>query len=210
LLRYRKNVAVVDDGRIEEIGREMVEAPDWVRRAKAANGLAALFCSGALNAAEQLLAEEYFRLTRFDPEVLVRRVLAESLKRSTIVSRDTVWLFATDRAEVAIPLIECSPALADADLLQILREESECHRLAVARRYRVPAPVVKPILAGGDEPLIAALLRNPGAVVADDALYRLIRSRALRPPILDALARRWPLLLQRLAAIHVANWPALS
>lgn len=178
----------------------MIESPHWVHRAKAANALAARFCSGALSPTDRVLAEEFFRLTRFDAEILVRRVLAESLKRSAIVSRETVLLFATDRAEVAIPLIECSPVLADRDLLRILREESASHRLAVARRYRVSAPVSKPILASDNEGLIAALLGNPGAAIADDSLYHLVRSRPVRPSIVEALTRRWHLLPPRASA----------
>lgn len=178
------------NGSIETQARVLLDAGDWLHRAKAADALAALFCGGGLSGGERARAEELFRLTRFDGEVLVRRVLAEGLKRSAALSREIVLLYIADRAEVAAPLIECSPVLDDADLLRILREESSGHRMAVARRHRLSEPVSQPILSSGDEPLIVTLLQNPGAAIADCALFQLAQARPLRPPLAEALARR--------------------
>jgi uncharacterized protein (DUF2336 family) len=175
---------------VEEQARLLLEASDWVGRAKAADAVAAWFCGEALTADEREQAEECFRLIRLDGEMLVRRILAEGLKHAPGLSRETLLLFAGDRAEVAAPLIECSPVFDDADLLRILREESPAHRLAVARRYHVSATVSRPILASGDEQLIATLLQNPGAAIPDEALVALARARPMRPPIAAALSKR--------------------
>jgi uncharacterized protein (DUF2336 family) len=155
---------------LEEQARLLLEASDWVSRAKAAVALAAWFCVDRLDVDERARAEELFRVIRLDSEIQVRRVLAEGLKRTPQLSRETVLLFAGDRAEVAARLIECSPLLGEADLLRILREESAGHRMAVARRYQVGRTVARLILASGDEPLIAALLQNPGADIPEEAL----------------------------------------
>jgi uncharacterized protein (DUF2336 family) len=195
---------------IVECGREMLEAPSWVGRAKAADRLAELFCSGALDASEQALAEQFFRAGRFDGEVLVRRVLAEGLKRAATLSRETALAFANDDAEVAAPLIQSSPVLDQEDLLQLVCEQSEAHCLAVARRSRVPDEVARPIVATGSERLITALLDNPGATIAEDLLWRLVCNRPIRPAILHAVARRRSRLPPRILAALLDLFEALA
>ena len=183
-------MAEVATGLIVEQARQLLEASDWVGRAKAADAVAAWFCRDQLDDEERAWAEECFRLIRLDGELLVRRVLAEGLKRAALLSRETLLLFAGDHAEVAAPLIECSPVLGDPDLLRILREESPAHRLAVARRSQLSATVSLLILASGDERLIATLLQNPGATIPEEALVALARTRPLRPAVAAALAQR--------------------
>jgi uncharacterized protein (DUF2336 family) len=198
------------DAGVAECGRQMLEAPNWVGRAKAADRLAELYCGGALDASELALAEQFFRAGRFDGEVLVRRVLAEGLKRAARLPRDTALAFAYDAAEVAAPLIEASPVLDDEDLLRLLRERSPAHRLAVARRFRVPDGVARPIVATGDERLITALIDNPGATIAEDLLWRLMRDRPVRPQILLAVARRRSRLPPRIMAALIELFEALA
>lgn len=181
------------DGCLRELGRQLLEEPSWTRRARAAERLGEMFCAGALSPGEHSLAEEFFRLTCFDEEILVRRVLAESLKRAETLSRETLLAFAADQAEVAAPLIEHSPLFEESDLLQILDTCSAAHRFALARRFRVTEPVSTMLLATGDELLIATLLRNRGAIIREQELWRLVAAPPLRPRIVEALQRRRPL-----------------
>jgi uncharacterized protein (DUF2336 family) len=152
---------------IEQQSRVLLEASDWVCRAKAADALATWFCRDGVAPSERARAEEVFRVVRLDADIEVRRILAEGLARSPSVSRETVLLFAGDRAEVAARLIECSPVFDDADLLDIVRNESPAHRLAVARRSRLAATVARCILASGDAQSIDTLTRNPGADIPE-------------------------------------------
>lgn len=176
----------------------------------AAERLGEIFCAGALSEDERSLVEQFFRLTSFDEEVLVRRVLAESLKRAGALSRDTLLAIAADRAEVAAPLIEHSPLLEENDLLQILEVRSAAHKLAIARRFRVTEPISGRLLATGDELLIATLLRNRGAAIREDQLWRLIASPPLRPRVIDALLRRRPLLPPRILEGLIDLYEAFS
>jgi uncharacterized protein (DUF2336 family) len=184
---------ILKDRHILEYGRQMLDAPSWPCRAKAAERLAELYGRGTLGLADVQLVEELFRLVRHDPEALVRRVLAESLKHAPTLSRDFVLEFVGDRADVAAPLITCSPLLDDGDLLRILREESLSHGVAVAGRVPLSAAVSEAILASGEESLIAALLRNGGAEIREEALLPVVAAHARSPVILQALARRRPL-----------------
>lgn len=186
---------------VGELGRQMLEEPNWVTRAKAAERLCALFCGGTLGACEGRLAEEFFRLACFDGEVLVRRVLAESLKHSKELSRNTVLLFTADQPDVAAPLIEHSPILGEEDLVQILRNESHGHRLALARRFELREPVSEPMLATGNIELIAAVLSNPRAAIGESTLLRLVACVPQHPRFAVALARRRTHLPPRIAAV---------
>ena len=191
-----------DDASLDELGRQLLEEPSWKGRARAAQRLGEIFCAGGLSPEEHGLLEEFFRLSSFDEEVLVRRMLAESLKRASTLSRPTLLAFACDRAEVAAPLIEHSPLLEEEDLLRILEGSSPAHRLALARRFRVSAPIAGLLLAAGDELLTATLLRNRGAAIAEDRLYRLI-SPPVRPRVVGALLQRRPLLPPRVLAATI-------
>ncbi len=197
-------------GLVDELGHRMLEEPHWVARAKAAERLSALFCGGTLCTEEGRQAEEFFRLACLDGEVLVRRVLAESLKRSEQLSRKTALLFAADRPDVAAPLIEHSPILCEDDLLRILREETHAHRLAVARRFELGEPISEPMLATGNLELITTVLSNPGAAVCENTLLRLIASASLRPQIAAALARRRAQLPPRIAALLLEMFASLA
>ncbi|HEV2300578.1 MAG TPA: DUF2336 domain-containing protein [Stellaceae bacterium] len=190
----------LDNGCLRELGRQLIEEPSWTRRAKAAERLGEIFCAGALSADERSLVEGFFRLTSFDEEILVRRVLAESLKRTDALSRETFLVFAADRAEVAAPLIEHSPLFEENDLLQILEARSVAHRLALARRFRVTEPICGLLIASGDETLIVTLLHNRGAAIGEDQLWRLIASPPIRPRVVAALKQRRALLPPRILA----------
>lgn len=189
-----------DDGSLTELGRQLIEEPSWKGRAKAAERLGGMFCTGALSTAERALAEQFFRLTAFDEEILVRRVLAESLKRAEALSRETLLAFAADQAEVAAPLIEHSPLFEESDLLRILEIRSVAHRFALARRFRVVESICGMLLATGDEALTLTLLRNRGAAIGEEQLWRLVATPPLRPRIVEALLRRRPLPPRILAA----------
>jgi uncharacterized protein (DUF2336 family) len=137
-----------------------LEASSLAVRAKQAERLAALYCCGTLDVAERSLAEEAFRLLRYDSEIIVRRLLAECLKDAPLLPRDIALALATDKAEIAVPFIEDSPALGELDLLAILRDHPGPHRLAIARRRDLPKGVSDALCRCGDASAVAATLAD--------------------------------------------------
>ncbi len=125
----------------------VLDEPSWVRRAIAIERIAARYAGGrgealgspgaTLAQSDRRAAEDLFRLAIFDAEVLVRRVLAESLKRAAWLPRDIVLALAHDVPEVARPLLLTSPLLTDIDLIRIARQGSPLHREAIAMRPRL-------------------------------------------------------------------------
>jgi uncharacterized protein (DUF2336 family) len=166
-----------------------LDEANWIARAKCAERVAALYCQGRLDAVERDLAEETFRLLCYDGEIVVRRLLAECLKRVSSLPRDIALPLATDKSEIAVPFIEDSPSLADADLLVILRDHPGPHRTAIAARQRLSEPVSDALCRYGDTMTTTMVLDNHGATIAPATLHWLLDKRPERP-VLEAIRRR--------------------
>src|SRR5712692_3166746 len=147
---------------VEKLPRQellrLLEASNLAVRAKHAERLAAVYSRGALDAAGRTVAEEAFRLLRYDSEVLVRRLLAECLRHAPLLPRDIALALATDKAEIAVPFIEDSPVLGEHELLAILHDHPGPHRLAVARRRDLPERVSDALGRCGDMAPVSANL----------------------------------------------------
>jgi uncharacterized protein (DUF2336 family) len=166
-----------------------LDEASWTARAKCAERVAALYCQGRLDALERGLAEETFRLLCYDGEIVVRRLLAECLKRVPQLPRDIALPLATDKSEIAVPFIEESPSLTDRDLLAILRDYPGPHRTAIAARQRVSEQVTDALCRCEDATIAATVLANEGAAIAPTTLHWLLDTRP-EPAILEAIARR--------------------
>jgi len=106
----------------------------------------------------------------------VRAVLAEEIKRLDNVPQHIIQALARDAESiVAVPIIEYSPLLSDADLMEIIAE-GKVHGVleAVARRRPLSAQVSDAVVSSLDIPAVAALLANPNAAVRDRTLDAII------------------------------------
>lgn len=113
---------------------EVIDEPSWTARARLVERIASAYVAGDFDALEVRSALEVFRVTLYDGEPLVRRVLAESLKHATALPRDIVLALAHDVADVATPFLVSSVLLDADDLAAIARDRSAAHRLAIACR----------------------------------------------------------------------------
>jgi uncharacterized protein (DUF2336 family) len=133
-----------------------------------------------------LLASERERVCELTLETLqkladdqtprVRAILAEEIAGLDCVPRDVVLKLARDvEATVSAPILEYSPLLSDADLLEVIATARAQDALAaVARRRGVSEAVSDAIVASLDIPAVAALLANPKARVRAEALEKII------------------------------------
>lgn len=133
----------------QDIVSELLDAPSWAVRAKAIERIAMRYAGYRLSEDERHAVEDAFRMVLYDGEVLVRRVLAESLKNCPDVPRDILMGLAFDIAEVARPILEYSPLLGEEDLLVILRDRSEAHACALALRSQLPRRVADELRSKG-------------------------------------------------------------
>ena len=111
-----------------------------------------------------------------DAAVKVRAILAEEIKALDCVPRDVVLTLARDaHSVVAAPILEYSPLLSDADLMEIIACAQVGDVLAaIARRKPVSAPVSDYLVRSLDIPAVAALLVNPDARIRKQTMDKII------------------------------------
>lgn len=91
---------------------------------------------------------------------------------------NVVVKLANDEIEVAQPLLEFSNVLSDDDLIEIIANQSEEHRVAIAGRTQVPERVGEAIVEHGQTASVIKLVRNSNAEIGQQALERLAERAA--------------------------------
>jgi uncharacterized protein (DUF2336 family) len=137
----------------------------------------------------ELNARENQRLAQMAIEILevlakdelprVRAVIAEELKHARNVPPAMVRRLAEDLEDiVAVPILEYSPLLSEADLLEIVARGMRTKGLvAIARRALLAAPVANAIVRRNDATATGALLENRSANI-DSNSYEAIADKA--------------------------------
>ena len=111
-----------------------------------------------------------------DASVRVRAILAEEIKRLDCIPRDIALALARDaHTVVAAPILQYSPLLSDADLIEIIACGQVQQVLnAIASRRPVSEPVSDQLVQSLDVPTVAALLVNPDARIRKETMDRII------------------------------------
>jgi len=167
--------------------RTLANDPSPGARAETAAKLALQFNSG-FSAAELAIAEEILRLMVHDAEVRVREALSANLKSNPRVPHDVALFLAKDVESVALPMLSACEVLTAEDLLAIVKSQGTGSRLeAIAGRRHVEASVAAALVEVAREPVIAKLVANPGADLAEPTLHRVIdrfgASEAVQEPL---------------------------
>ena len=137
-----------------------VQTADADARAQGASALARAYLYSDL--AVSLRAEAALAMTALidDSSVLVRRALAEALCRAREAPRAVILALAADEPEAAAPVLQYSPVLTDADLVDCVATGDIVAQTAVARRPNLP-PRAKAALAEiGRLDAVLALIGN--------------------------------------------------
>ena len=109
-----------------------------------------------------------------DPSPLVRQAMAEAFASSFDAPAVIVHALAGDQPSVALPILEHSPLLVDADLVDIVATGVDVVQCAIARRYELPAPVCAAIAEVGCVGACLELIDNPRAELAQISLDRIV------------------------------------
>ena len=107
-------------------------------------------------------------------EVEARTHVARLLAPLDRAPGNVVNKLANDSIEVAQPLLEFSNVLSDDDLIDIISNRSEAHRVAIAGRAVVPERVGDAIVEQGGSPSLTRLVTNRGAELGPDTLRKLV------------------------------------
>jgi uncharacterized protein (DUF2336 family) len=149
---------------------------------------------------ERALMTEILRQLIHDVEVSVRRALAERLSEQPLAPHDLVIALANDAIEVAHPLLVNCDVLQDLELIEIIRNRTLEHQLAIGLRKAVSEQVSDALIATESVDVIKTLLENHHAQISQRTMEYLVeqsqrvdtyQNPLLRRPDLDTtLAKR--------------------
>lgn len=125
------------------------------------------------------MAYEAMALLASDHVTRVRQALSEALKSVADAPPDVIRRLARD-VEIVVsgPILEYSPVLTDADLIQIIGEGPAARGAldAIARRANLNAPVSDAVVGTNDVSAVATLLTNPSAQIREETLDYIINN----------------------------------
>lgn len=153
--------------------------------------------TGALSDSAQPGSEAEFReldklLSQVAREyaVQVRTEFAQLVASSVTRFCESAEQFAMDDIAVAEPVLRNAGGLSDDILIRVAREKSQAHKLAVTKRHNVSVAVSDALVEHGDDNVVASLLENATAQIAEHT-YDKVMVRAEENPALQApLIRR--------------------
>ena len=153
---------------------------NWIKtapageRAEATRSLARAWLISDLSADDRVAAEGALLMLLDDASPLVRLAMAEVFARSADAPAAIVQALSLDQPSVARPVLEHSPLLIDADLVDIVATgncETQC---AIARRIRLPASVCAAIAEVGTAAAALELIENAYAELAPFSWDRIV------------------------------------
>ena len=152
----------------------------WVRtapasdRAEATRSLARAWIFSDLTEDDRAAAEGALLMLLDDPSPLVRQAMAEVFSRAPSAPAAIVQTLSVDQPCVALPVLEHSPLLIDADLVDIVATGNCDLQCAVARRLTLPASVCAAIAEVGSAAAALELIENPYAEMAPFSWDRIV------------------------------------
>ena len=166
---------------------------NWIRtasageRAEATRALARAWLISDLSADDRVAAEGALLMLLDDPSPLVRQAMAEAFARSTDAPAAIVRALSADQPTVALPVLEHSPLLIDADLVDIVATGNDEVQCAVARRIALPVSVCAAIAEVGCAASALELIENPHAELAPFSWNRIVERHGHLAAIREAM-----------------------
>src|SRR3979411_2233102 len=152
----------------------------WIRtapageRAEATRSLARAWLISDLTEDDRAAAEGSLRIVLADPAPLVRLAMAEVFARSSEAPAAIVQALSLDQTSIALPILEHSPLLIDADLVDIVATGNGEMQCAIARRINLPASVCAAIAEVGSAAAALELIENAYAELAPFSWDRIV------------------------------------
>jgi uncharacterized protein (DUF2336 family) len=143
-------------------------------RAEATRALARAWLISDLTEDDRTAAEGALLMLLDDASPLVRRAMAEVFARSTEAPAAIVQALALDQPSVALPILEHSPLLIDADLVDIVATAGSETQCAIARRIHLPPSVCAAIAEVGSAAAALELIENASAELAPFSWDRIV------------------------------------
>ena len=165
----------------------------WVRtapageRAEATRSLARAWIISDLTEEDRAAAEGALLMLLDDPSPLVRQAMAEVFARSTEAPCAIVQALSLDQPSVALPVLEHSPLLIDADLVDLIATGNGETQCAIARRVNLPSSVCAAIAEVGTASAALELIENAYAELPPFSWDRIVERHGHLAAIREAM-----------------------
>jgi uncharacterized protein (DUF2336 family) len=165
----------------------------WIRtapaseRAEATRALARAWLISDLSDDDRAAAEGALLMLLDDPSPLVRQTMAQVFARSAEAPAAIVQALALDQPSIALPVLEHSPLLIDADLVDIVATGNDEMQCAIARRISLPASVCAAIAEVGSAAAALELIENARAELPSFSWDRIVERHGHLAAIREAM-----------------------
>src|SRR4051812_35749533 len=165
----------------------------WIRtapageRAEATRALARAWLISDLTDDDRAAAEGALLMLLDDASPLVRQAMAEVFARAPSAPDAIVQALSVDQPCVSLPVLEHSPLLIDADLVDIVATGNSELQCAIARRIHLPISICAAIAEVGSAAAALELIENPYAELADFSWDRIVERHGHLAAIREAM-----------------------
>jgi uncharacterized protein (DUF2336 family) len=156
---------------------EMLQTGSRERRAETLKRITTLFLTGAgrFNDDHVRLFGDVFTRLIAEIESKARAELSNRIASVGNAPTDVVRQLAKDDdIAIAGPVLQRSPRLADADLIDIAKSKGQAHLLAISGRTGIAEPVTDLLVKRGDREVMRSVADNRGARLSDDSFSTLV------------------------------------
>lgn len=126
----------------------------------------------------------------FGLEIAVREALARKIAAEAHMPRGLIVRLANDNIPVARPVLEASPVLTDDDLVDISRNQSQDHLLAITKREALSYRLTTVLAERGNQGVVKSLMQNPNANLSDETIKLVMGRGESAQPVQSALLKR--------------------
>lgn len=148
--------------------------PSVQNRIETANRVGAVFADGGLSASEREIASAILEVLSQDVELKVRQATCEQVLHCPFLPPNIARRLARDVESVAVPIIRCSKALTDADLIALILDGNTLTQVSVARRDAVSPAVAHELVDTGKKTVVKTVLANDGAEISEASLFDIV------------------------------------
>ena len=120
----------------------------------------------------------------------IRRKLAVKLAEAPGTPRELAVLLANDEIDIASPVLIKSKVLEDVDLIEIVRNRSTQHLLAIAMRRDLSTAVADALVESGEKDVVRALLENQDAHISRATMAYLVEQSKAVDEFQEPLVKR--------------------
>jgi uncharacterized protein (DUF2336 family) len=152
----------------------------WLRtapageRADATSALARAYLYSDMLEEDRAACEGAMIMLLDDPSPLVRLALSETLASSELAPPAVIHALSSDQHEIASPVLQRSPLLLDADLVDHVATGGPMVQAAIAHRAQLPRSIAAAIAEIGSAEACLILLENHDADIAPFSVERIV------------------------------------